>query len=85
MYTRMANAEESIVQDQHRRARKPNQNGKSLKANCKGKKQEKEANKETQPATNEKREIGLEWANQRQAKVQVWQASFRGRSRVAHV
>jgi hypothetical protein len=57
-------------------ARKPNQNGKSLKANCKGKKQEKEANKETQSATNEKRERGLEWANQRQANVQVWQGQL---------
>lgn len=54
-------------------------------ANCEGKKQEKEASKETQSATNEKREIAIEWANQRQAKVEVWQASFRGRSRVPHV
>jgi hypothetical protein len=81
----MPNAEESIDQDQRKRARKLNQNGKQSKANCKGKKQEKEANKETLSATNEKREIALEWANERQEKVQVWQASFRGRSGVPHV
>jgi hypothetical protein len=31
-----------------------------LEANCTGKKQEKDANNETQSATNEKREIALE-------------------------
>jgi hypothetical protein len=50
-----------------------------LKANSKGRKQEKEANKETKSATNEKRENALEWANQRQGWEQVWQGSFRGK------
>lgn len=76
VYTMMPNAEESIDQDQRRRARKLNQNGKQSKANCKGKKQEKEANKETLSATNEKREIALEWANERQARCKFGRLAF---------
>jgi hypothetical protein len=52
-----------------RKTTKLNQNRKQLKANCKGQKPEETPNEETQSAANEKREIALEWANQRQAKV----------------